>query len=913
MSADLHFLPWLRTGLASLFDGSGPGADTLTVTPTLTARKALESGTDSHTFEPHVMRVQGPGSVVGLQDGQILRTSPAPGATSVEPNYFAVAELKTPDLPWRFTPGAPDAQNRLTPWLALVVVERRDGVRLTGARGNRLQTLVIDDARQELPPLKDAWAWAHVQYSGALAEDASDADTIEAAFASGSPDLRARLMCPRRLDPNLPYWACIVPTFEAGRMAGLGHPGHVDTNPAWTGSTEALTLPVYHSWTFTTGPRGDFESLVNRLEPREMEATVGLRPLTLRTAAGGLPDHVKDFRSYYAGALVSPAAKSFLEDFEAEHAEEQMALRDALTDLVNESLLAIESKPATDADPVVAPPAYGRTYRKNAPLAPGEKQINWYDELNSSVRHRAVAGLAAEMIRQHQEELVDKAWDAAGDVQQANMQLNVAQVALGVGRVAERRLGAMSQADRMRVSAPAFNAMSGVGTARTVNAQLHASAVPNGLFSGANRRITRAQTGLTSGGGAAHPGADVVAAFLEDPLGPQGRYRDVLSPAGLDPEATPAPSYQPDPSGGVGAIVLSFPTMDKRPRVQFKAPAGIEGLVAAVAFAQKTEPQLARALGARIPAVAAHPRDIPTKLEVAPTFRIPVYQQLRDLSLERLLPGAGSIPQDTVTLLYPNSEFMRTFLVAMNHEMAREFLWREVPTALDTTWFRHFWTTTRTDIEPIAGWGVEERLDGHDDDSDLGDEIILVIRGTLPLQYPDLRLYATRAKWVNARTDGNPLWYRDEDMGTDPVLPHLAGQLAEDIFFFGFRIAPNAAAGAPVTADTPYQATEPAGGAGYFFAFEEIPGSARFGLEALVPEAPYGVPPDDWMTLSWNAVTPEGSIAPARHLDVEATAWMRDGTGPAAPQWAADAAAIAYQTLQRPARVLMHASGLLPD
>ena len=34
----------------------------------------------------------------------------------------------------------------------------------------------------------------------------------------------ARLLCPRRLDPSTRYLACLVPAFNAGRLAGLGQP-----------------------------------------------------------------------------------------------------------------------------------------------------------------------------------------------------------------------------------------------------------------------------------------------------------------------------------------------------------------------------------------------------------------------------------------------------------------------------------------------------------------------------------------------------------------------------------------------------------------------------------------------------------------------------------------------------------------
>ena len=55
---------------------------------------------------------------------------------------------------------------------------------------------------------------------------------------AGRPERTAsRLICPRRLDPNTSYLACVVPAFEAGRRAGLGLPPEAaddaSLRPAW--------------------------------------------------------------------------------------------------------------------------------------------------------------------------------------------------------------------------------------------------------------------------------------------------------------------------------------------------------------------------------------------------------------------------------------------------------------------------------------------------------------------------------------------------------------------------------------------------------------------------------------------------------------------------------------------------------
>ena len=64
----------------------------------------------------------------------------------------------------------------------------------------------------------------------------------------------------------------------------------------------------------------------------------------------------------------------------------------------------------------------------------------------------------------------------------------------------------------------------------------------------------------------------------------------------------------------------------------------------------------------------------------APSFPQPMYEALRDYRQDTLFPGLEQVPPDTVQLLQTNSAFIEAFMVGLNHEMARELLWREYPT-----------------------------------------------------------------------------------------------------------------------------------------------------------------------------------------------------------------------------------------
>ena len=85
-----------------------------------------------------------------------------------------------------------------------------------------------------------------------------------------------------------------------------------------------------------------------------------------------------------------------------------------------------------------------------------------------------------------------------------------------------------------------------------------------------------------------------------------------------------------------------------------------------------------------------------------PRIDQPMYAPLKDISDELLLPNLNLIPQNTVTLLETNQPFIEAYMVGLNHEMARELLWREYPTDQRGTPFRQFWDVRGARTPPGA-------------------------------------------------------------------------------------------------------------------------------------------------------------------------------------------------------------------
>jgi hypothetical protein len=305
---------------------------------------------------------------------------------------------------------------------------------------------------------------------------------------------------------------------------------------------------------------------------------------------------------------------------------------------------------------------------------------------------------------------------------------------------------------------------------------------------------------------------------------------------------------------------------------------------------------------ARVSGLAAdrdHP--VPARTFVRPRFTMPMYERLRALSVEYLVPGVGDIPEDTLGLLEANQAFIEAYLAGANHEMAREFLWREYPARLDGTWFQRFWDTGRdggNDITVIRGWDDSSGLGSNRPAGVAGAGLVLLLKGVLPRRYPDLRVYATQATWI----DGS----RREhvDAAADTQLPLFSGRLAPGVYFYGFDLSEEDARGSTLETD---------GDAGYFFVLEEQPWAARFGLDQPNPRH-REKPPPSWSKLSWAHLGAAKEPLPT-FVDVEGPEWMvdveRTGNG-GRDRWGDDAAGMARITLQRPVRMLVHADAMLP-
>jgi hypothetical protein len=1002
VQAVYSFLPWLRHGLGTQITSSGPQRPQINVALQLVGDN-LGGGTSTLPV-PQTVELYGPGDVQGIDPRAVIRVEPRDWTTNYEPNYLPHIEFYDEDFPWRYSP-TPASGEQLVPWLTLVALE--EGVEFKDNKplpGQPLATVTVTNLNL-LPGAADAWAWAHVHVNRDLAPAdtqyvSTDTAAVLAKFQAevgANPDVaHSRIVCPRKLRPNAAYHALLIPTFETGRLAGLNLPASAAPGAAasawasYPNRPRTGEFPVYFRWYFRTGGPGDFEQLVRLLKPKPPNPQVGVRDLDMQTPGAGLPGFAEPLLKL-GGALRVPR-KPADPDPDLWEQPDPHPFEVALADFIN---LADDYSHEEVADPVITAPFYGTWHalarrllkeRDGSPITPAD---NWFHELNLDPRYRAPAGFGTRVVQQNQEEFVKAAWEQVGDILEANRRIRLALLAREVAfRWFEQHLRPLLAANpdgAFALTGPVHRRV--VKDGKTIHYTESLSHLSTTGVSAAFRRVTRPRGRLMK---SLKFDANARADNLLTRMGqgavtaapPKGPTKGLLTVSEMAKEF-PFLSEEcwkiklPDCAN----FKFGPPNRDDRFRCEkdrreppnsdsarFKKAreeqcrligsgldSGRDPPAVAIDVAQAGEAVVAALNPLQtIPARVGQTVHLPAHLGIGEQFQeamaypridAPMYGPLKDISTDLFLPNFHLIEQNSITLLETNQKFIEAYMVGLNHEFARELLWREYPTDQRGSYFRQFWSADAFfgfndltpeerkeklyDIPPLHRWSRLSKLGQHDNRELVPgadeQELVLVIRGDLLKRYPNTVIFAQVAKW-QTRPDGsidNTLPREIEDLAalTPDELKNLSrdkvrtplyeARVGPDVTFIGFDLTAKEARGDP--------GTQPADKPGWFFILKERPGEPRFGLDQQL-NATLNTVND----LSWPAAVPglqDGDYLPATSLaGFTLTAPPSTDEGQFAQYQedeqvraqALSSARWAYLLLQSPVMMAVHATEMLP-
>ncbi|MEM9544880.1 MAG: hypothetical protein AAGA77_02855 [Bacteroidota bacterium] len=1015
--AKYTFLPWMRRGLSTKIkekdnfnDFSSPpsGGWTLERPEMIVKAKvtAKNGGTTDNEEVEQQVKVVGPGDIIGIDHRIVVKVEPRNWITNFEPNYFPYIEFYEEDFPWRYSPASPDA-NKLRPWLTLIVLKESEFTK-DKVLFDKLPSILVNASEDDAPGTTGAagsafpdpgqlWAWTHVHLNGDVDPTANNsmnpgsAADLESALnrfkqlLNANPDqASARMMCPRKLDANTNYFGFLIPTFETGRLAGLGADATIiATHKAQEASFGADHLtdadhqiyadhfPVYYEWQFTTGDVGDFESLVRKLEPREVDRKVGKREMNIQQPGYGVKhgdgEIHNDGMLYLEGAMLPPRTgpEPDREAFPWSTDAPDMAYMVSLTQLVNlgEDIRKATFDPAQfynnnpfgyeegeeslEDDPIISPDLYGRWHALRDTLDARPIAItndpSWLYEANVDPRSRAVAGLGVQHVKNNQEKLMDRAWGQLGDVIEANRKLRWGQIAKKSSEANYKKHIKFQKAEQ-------FNAITNKVFRRvkydssTAYMKIKESAVSNATQSYAYRKIERPQSPImkrldpknevftnnslrvSMGTGSLKSVDDKT--YSDDnlahfPLDAADANVTTISQynASAPVFATMLPNaveFAPDIDSELRfkTAVNSYQSYFEKVNWQDKADAPTITLADIVGFVvNKINPKFILPKRVydrlRLPGYIAPPADKIVPVMAYPFFDQPMYQAVKELGVDYLIPNLDLIPNNTITLLESNQKFIEAFMLGLNHEMGRELLWREYPTDQRGSYFRQFWDSAdavpkldqteedvardNLDIEEIHKWPTNENLGTHSPRP--GAEtglLILVVRGDLLKKYPDTIIYAQEAKFPSDTTDFSEI---PRELATEKRYPLFSAVIEPDIHFFGFDLDSETARGSR-------EEEKP----GWFFILQERPGEIRFGLD--VSEASTG--PNSWSDLSRGNAAFKGQHLDAKLNEVVTSSPANSEISNKQVLWGENSTNFAQILYQDPVLLAVHGDEMIP-
>jgi hypothetical protein len=934
-----YFLPYVRQGLTTLAEHDQvPGKRmVIPVKLTVTASDNTNNPVNTGIVEKEIT-LFGPGDVLGINENVISRLAPSPNTNNFESSLIPFIEFSEPDFLWRFSSLQIGDRKSWIPWLVLIVLkpennqEEAEFEKIQNSN-KELPAQIQLKPNAILPDLKESWRWAHVHK---LEIKEASPEQVVNGIKNTPKKAVCRLLCPRKLKPQTQYHAFLIPAFKIGAEAAMDIAGGTEdrTVLTWENPEDGAgnVLPYYFDWEFSTGAGGDFENLVRKLRPRDLE-NMGTRPIDCSNPGYGMQeDSGLVLQMEAALKSLDTKVQSWGMDITNESPDATLSQekQETLAGLLNKREEQIQNENGeTETKLRVTPPAYGEWYAsmEGKPIGDNTENRNlWLEELNLDFRHRAAAGLGVQFVKENQENLMKAVWEQLSKIKKVNQELNLGRFGREVSSKMFSRLEKMNPNNAFKIALPVQNKVV-LESEKTVGAFLKSSTVTNNLTNVKFRKylskIKSTEAALTF--------TPVVNTQLVNLSFKVSGLKDLILRTSV--AAAPATSVaEPVDEQFSKAVNKTISALNPKMTIESR----IKSQVSNFRKIEKTE------------GTQSGSEDELHPVKWYPEFHRPMYHFLREMSQEYILPGLENVPQNTVGLLQTNRRFIEAFMLGLNHEMASELLWREYPTDHRGSYFRSFWDTSiysvdenekmafreteiasrlleRTrkkygadydslekieatyvianpndtekevadayesavekwlltrdedkDIDKLANWKKDHRLGDNPAPGKLNNEeedknqMVLLVRGELLQKFNNTLIYLVKKK-----EDGKP----DLALNATRAHPVFEGALPPDIVFIGF----------PITK---------AEAADYFVVFEERLTELRFGLDETPEGETPGMEENDFSWQHFPALSEEGYL---------------DGNQPTifAQEWN-NAAFISKVMLQKQVRAAIELEKLLP-
>lgn len=963
--AKYSFLPYLRKGLTTFLTTQDNGSP-VTARSSVTIKLNIQGNKEGNAFVDKDVELYSPAEVVGINPNAVLRAEPHDGSSDFLANYLPFIEFYEEDFPWAYNPFAPsgsDPDKKLRPWVTLAVLEAKEFKHIT-IPSPAMGVIEIQDPSASLPHPEQLWAWAHVHANHDFnqAQISNSIQSLDELLQTSPNKAVSRILCPRKLEKDTSYYAFLIPAYEHGRRAGLGISldlnNHKSLTPSWD-ETDTTTLdiefPIYYEWYFKTSEHGDFESLVEEIKPVVLEGdSMGFQKVDIQEPGDS---------EFYAitEPLDSPTVDlgGVLRTLDYEPSEDESWSVENIAsgtylELLREKLnYAYEiQKNRPNEDPIISPPLYGRWHAKKGKIS-ADAEDDWFTRVNLDPRFRIFASAGAEVVKKNQEAFMALCWLQIDKVNEANKILRQLKLAERATVSTYERCFANQSDDNIVLLSTSLHDLI-LNQGLTVHAKIDESHIPNGIMSGAFRKLIRQNGSFANALGTSSLAFTAdnlisninnqVVIVANDYAAPSGAYylstsvQNTFNQTWLTAQPGRNNFYLTNPSlnfyqPGTGSLhtlvahnfmTASVNTVDNLTMSYANPGQGttLDLSGSATAIIAQLDPTLtiqtiASGTVRRVNNLG-QPVLISSLNEImaTPKIELPMSGYLYDYSPDLLIPGINSIPQNSVSTLGIDQRYVEAYMLGLNHEMMRELLWRGYPTDQRGTVFSRFWSSpvssfaevSESDkarvIKNIHQWGDTTGLGGNfpANGSNPDSLIILVVRAELIKKYPNAFIYAHKAEFeLDEQSEPDLTKKRKLSQQSEAVkLPIFITQMA-DLAFFGFNITPNAAKG---NLSAALGDLEP----GWFFVFKEMTGEINFGLDVGLDDPPFGNEYESWNDVDWVSIQ-EDFINTETNVSVDSL-----GQPNYVQQiiWGRNASEMAFITYRQPTMVAYHSINLIP-